>query len=342
MMTLQRKFFFLLPAVLLAACSSTRSTTGVADDVYFNPSKAPVVAAAPRSTAAEPVPAPAQVQAQDDYYDANTSETLNSRGYYDMTYNDPYYYNYGRFGFNTAPMGWQTGWNSPGWGGGMGMGMGWGNNMGWGNGWNLSMGYGYGYGSGVYSGWSRPLWGYDPWGWNSPRGWNNWGNSWGGYGGGYGYGGGFYGPWGSCYSCYTPISYGDGWSNTVVAPRSGVGSNGGTAGIGGGVRRRPVRNPAGLSPVPNDRSVVTGNRATEVDRTRTMPATTPRTDPGRDRNVAPQRDRGTRDVRPDRSIERSTPSRSPGFGDGGGGGRTSPSRDTGGGGGGNRTSPGRR
>jgi len=316
----------LLPALLLTACGSMRTTTEVVDDVYFLPSQAPPVAAVPKSV---PVEQP-EPQPSDDYYDPGTSqEYVNDRSYYDLAYNDPYFYNMGRFGFNTAPMGWQTGWNGPGWGGGMG----WGGNMGWGSGWNI----GIGYGTGIYSGWYRPMWGMDPWGWNSPWGWNNGGwNNWGWGGGGWGFGN-YQGPWGNCFGCYAPVIIGDGVANsTYIGHRTSVGTGRGLNGTG--VRRPAVRNPVGLAPQPQGRYNGTSPvQRTPADRTRQQPITAPT----RDRSITPQRDR-SRETSPSRNIERSTPSRSPGFGGGdGGGGRTSPSRDTGGGGG-TRTSPGRR
>lgn len=334
MKNLHRSLFLLLPAVLFASCSSMQQTASVADDVYFMPSKAPAVASRPTPPAAQ------QQQPQqpmtDDYYDAGTSQDLGAnRSYYDMTYNDPYYYNYGRFGFNTAPMGWQTGWNGPGWGGGMGwggMGMGWGNSMGWGNGWNVSVGYG----SGIYSGWNRPMWGYDPWGWNSPWGWNPYGGMGWGMGAGFGYGN-YYSPWGNCYGCYAPVIIGDGTfgGSTVIAHRNSVGS--GRPGTTGGVRRTPVRNPVGLAPQPNRNGAVTApQQRYQSDRTRQVPITTP----NRDRTTTPQRERSRTAPAPTRNVERSSPTRSPSFD--GGGSRSAPSRDTGGGGGGSRTSPGRR
>ncbi|MGV3637868.1 MAG: hypothetical protein ACO1NQ_09500 [Flavobacteriales bacterium] len=313
----------LLPAVLLMACSSMQPSTQVVDDVYFLPSQAPPVAALPKSA---PVEQPVQ-QPTDDYYDPGTSqEYTTERSYYDLAYNDPYYYNMGRFGFNTAPMGWQTGWNGPGWGGGMG----WGGSLGWGSGWGSGWNIGIGYGTGVYSGWYRPMWGWDPWGWNSPWGWNNWG-----WGGGWGYGN-YYGPWGNCFGCYAPVIIADGFANsTYIGHRNSVGSGRGSA--GSGVRRPAVRNPVGLAPQPQGRYTATAPvQRTTPDRGR-QPITNPA--PTRDRGVTPPRDRG-RETSPSRNVDRSMPSRSPGFGGGDGGGRTSPSRDTGGGG--TRTSPGRR
>lgn len=346
MNTLHRTLYFLLAAVVLASCGSMQPATHVADDVYYMPSKAPASASTARPAPApveEPRRAPATT---DDYYDPGTSKELGAdRNYYDMTYNDPYYYNYGRFGFNTAPMGWQTGWNGPGWGGGMGWGggVGWGTGMGWGSGWNMSIGYG----TGMYSGWHRPMWGYDPWAWNSPWGWNSpwsWNRPW-GMGGGWGYGG-YYSPWGNCYGCYAPVIIGDGGvaNSTMIRHRSPMGSRSGLA-SGEGVRRTPVRNPVGLAPV-QQRNATAPQRRDQVDRDRQQPVTAPSRDraltPQRDRNAIPQRDRNVRDTNPSRGVDRSAPNRSPSYDGGGGGGRTSPSRDTGGGGGGTRTSPGRR
>ncbi|WKZ64912.1 MAG: hypothetical protein QY325_09060 [Flavobacteriales bacterium] len=232
----------LLIALLAGACSSSQPLAQQDDDVYFMPSQAPRIAAAPT-----PVPSqePSADKATDDYYDPGTSRDLGaSRSYYDMAYNDPYYYNYGRFGFGTGfgmGMGWQSGWNGPGWG----MGMGWGSNpYGWSDpwGWNRPMG------------WNRP-WGWnDPWRWNSPWGWNDgWGYGFGGYNGwgwnGYSYYGNYWGPFGACGGCYTPVIVG-GSSNTYIGHRpSTTGSSLGTG--NGSVRpRASFRDPVGLSPRP--------------------------------------------------------------------------------------------
>ncbi|MCB0766379.1 MAG: hypothetical protein KDB95_04135 [Flavobacteriales bacterium] len=325
-----------IPIGLLTSCASMQQSTSVADDVYFLPSQAPVMASTDRTI---PVEEPVKrAPVQDDYYDAGTSNTIGTdRDYYDLAYNDPYYYNYGRFGFNAAPMGWQTGWNGPGWGGGMSLGFGYG----WGNGWN--MGFGLGYGSGIYSGWYRPMWYTDPfywntpWAWRSPWGWGSpWYNSW-GYGAGWGYGN-YYGPWGNCYGCYAPIIIGDGVANsTVIGHRNSVGSRNSLGSSASGTHRGVVRNPVGLAPAPSRNGITNAPvRQQPSSPERRQPVTVP----GRDRNVTPSRER-TREVpSPSRNVERSAPSRNHDFG--GGGGRTSPSRDTGGGGGGGRTSPGRR
>lgn len=328
---MQRMLFAMATAGFLASCSTLQPTASVSDDVYYLPSTAPVATTTPvKNDAARNEPASA-----DDYYDPGTSEAIGTtRSYYDLTYNDPYYYNMGRFGFNAAPMGWQTGWNGPGWGGGMNMGWG----SGWGSGWNLSLGYG----TGMYSGWYRYGWGYDPWGWNSPWGWYSpYGCSpWGWNGWSYGHGH-YHSPWGNCYGGYVPVIIGDGTSfrNTVVQHRNSVGSRTGTA-TSSGVRRA-TRNPVGLAPAPERR----GTAAPSVRQERSSLSPIGTTTPSRERGTSLQRDRSTREGAPTRGVERSAPSRNPGFGGSDGGSRSSPSRgggNSGGGGGGSRTSPGRR
>jgi hypothetical protein len=68
------------------------------------------------------------------YYDPAESQRANSayRDYYDMAYNDPYYYNYGRFGFG-------SGISSFGPSYGMGLSYGWPTSFG-----SMSVGYGMG------------------------------------------------------------------------------------------------------------------------------------------------------------------------------------------------------
>ncbi|MBK7083589.1 MAG: hypothetical protein IPH53_02520 [Flavobacteriales bacterium] len=107
----------------------------------------------PTAPPAEPEP----TTKQDDYYNEEEGKRYaDPRSYYDMTYNDPYYYNYGRFGF------------------GMGMGS-------YGSGFGMN----YGYGNSGYGGWNDPYWnnswqsGYGAWGYN---GWNNGFGGYGGYG----------------------------------------------------------------------------------------------------------------------------------------------------------------
>lgn len=232
-----------IAAVLLTSCAGMRDTAQVRDDVYFMPSQAP--AKAPKKADTDPTG-----NATDDYYDAATSNKYNSpRNYYDMAYNDPYYYNYGRFGFGTG-MGWQSGWNGPGWGMGMGMGQGWGMSPHW------NMGYGWGSGMGWNNPWMGMGYGWgSPWG---PAGFNNWGwgnpYGWGGpmgwhdpFYGGYGYGP-YWGPMGNCFSCYSPVIIG-GSSGTVVGHRPSIsGGGGGRPGSSGPKTGMPTRDPVSLRP----------------------------------------------------------------------------------------------
>ena len=269
----------LVPALIglvLASCGGSRQTVSTSDDIYFAPSKA--VAAVPAKTKAKdrPVEEEAAPQAKDDYYDAGTAQQYaQPRGFYDMTYNDPYYYNYGRFGFNSgygSGLAFQSGWF-------MGPG-------GYANQW--------GYGTGVYSGWFRPgisfgmNYGY-PYndGWNQFAWYNDpyyigYGN---GFGGGYGYGSGYgygnyYGPYGHC-PYYSPIVIG-GSSNTVVGHRPSIGSRNGASTPGGtvGSTRAQFRDPVGLMPsvdrntgrsITSTPNVRDGSRGTTVRPSRTSP-----------------------------------------------------------------------
>ncbi|MBK9628587.1 MAG: hypothetical protein IPO56_13065 [Flavobacteriales bacterium] len=305
---------------LLASCGSLAPTASVRDDVYYMPSEAPVTVSLYDTPAADPAPT------TDDYYDANTSQQLGAdKSYYDMTYNDPYYYNYGRFGFGTQMNGWQSGWSGAGWGMGMGWGnSGWGSNAGWGYGmgspWMNPYGYGssYGYGYGGYNGWNSP-WGMNCGGMYNPYGYGSMG---------YGYGG-YQSPYGNCYNCYSPLVTGDTWNGTTVGHRPSMGTVQG-ARTPGSIQRLPPRNTVGLAPLPNYR--VNGQRSTTQDRYRTQPIT-----PGTDRTrTTPNRSPNER-TRTAPSPSRSAPQRTID------GGRTSPSPNTGGGGGGGtRTSPSRR
>lgn len=236
-------------ALILGSCSATQPLAQFDDDVYYMPSQAK---AAPARPVEEPQAqqAPAESETSDDYYDpAASRESGAQRGYYDMAYNDPHFYNYGRFGFG---MGWQNGWNGPGWG----MGMGWGNG-GWNNGWGNA-------GWGMNDPWNQP-WGWNswnqPWGWNSwnqPWGWNDpWGyqSGWGGPMNGWGYNGwnnygygSYWGPYGPCRTCYVPIVIGSG-NGTYVGHRSPTNrsSSAGTGNLG----PRVTRNPVSLAPRPS-------------------------------------------------------------------------------------------
>lgn len=220
--------------LLLSGCANTLKTAPHEDDVYFMPSQAAAAASASVDDKAK-TPSPQETAAPgDDYYDEGTSQKLGTdRSYYDMAYNDPYYYNYGRFGFGA---GWQTGWNGPGWG--MGMGYGWGSpgfgwNNGWNNGWNSGWNSPWGYGNSW--GWSQPYgWGSDGWGYGgySGWGWNNWG----------GYYGNYWSPMGPCHSCYSPIIIG---GSSYVGHR--VPSNRASSGSSA-FGPRIVRDPVSLSP----------------------------------------------------------------------------------------------
>lgn len=299
--------------LLLASCGSMTPVTQVRDDVYYLPSQAPLLAST------EPVTSvPTQgSSATDDYFDPNDPDISGAeKGFYDVTYNDPHYYNYARFGFGASVSGWQSGWNGAGWG--MGLGMGWGCCAGPGLGWNDPFYFG---GVGLYNTWGGP-WGMDPWGYG-PYGYGGFGYA------GFGYGG-YYGPWGNCYSCYAPVIVGDGWTNTVVAPRPSMGSGGGDR-SSGTVKRLPVRNSVGLVPMSNG---LTYEQRQQRSRTSDRMGR-PTEDLLLDRSRS---GRGTNDrSSPSRTLDRSVPDRS--LFDGGRM-NPSPSRDTGGGG--TRTSPSRR
>jgi len=235
--------------VLLASCGSMQPVSQVRDDIYFRPSDAPATASTNGRNDRMRPDRPEEMEVVEDYFDQNTSKQLGTSGnYYDMAYNDPFYYNQGRFGFGMGMggmgmggmgmggmgmgmggmgmgmMGWQSGWAGPGWGMGMGWGMG------------PSMGMGMGWGSPF--GWYDPWCPWNPWspwnrpmgmGWNRPWGWHNPWMMGGGWGmGGWGMGN-YWGPWGNCWNCYMPIVVG-GSSNTFVGHRPSMGSGGGTGG----------------------------------------------------------------------------------------------------------------
>jgi hypothetical protein len=343
---LRTTIMLLIPGTFLASCGSMQQTTQVRDDVYFMPSSAPP----PAATASRQAPAGDEQIPMDDYYDPGTSSQFNDhRNYYDMAYNDPYYYNYGRFGFNAGMgmgmgmgmMGWQSGWGGPGWGMGMGWGMGPSMGMGWGMG---GMGMGMG---GMGMGWGNPWspW-HQPWGWNSPWGWNRpmgfspWG--WNDPFYGYGYGN-YHGPYGNCFSCYSPVVIGA--SNTVVGHRPSLtgGSAGNTGQGGADLRpRMNVRNPVGLNraqdsapsrsgtpsrtrPGTIDRPTQSLDRGTQqrgLDRGRTPAQQRP------DRQVSPRQSQPSRNIDRGGSIDRG----GGGSFDRGGGSMGGGSRSTGGGG----------
>ncbi|MBS1547495.1 MAG: hypothetical protein JSU02_08980 [Bacteroidetes bacterium] len=283
-------------ALLISACGSLQETTAVKDDVYDIPDRTATAAAAYGQQAQQQ----SDESSGDAYYDPTESRQSGSfdRGYYDMAYNDPYYYNYGRFGFGTG-----IGSYGPGWG--MGLSYGWPTSFG-------SMSLGYGYGSGLYG--YSPYWanswmsgygyGYDPFGY---YGYGNYGYGWGGYGMGYGP---YQGPWGGCFNCYEPWGY----SNTVYSHRPSMTA---TSTAGTTTAPRLMRNPAGLlQEAPPARNPAMGSeqfggsRPTSGDRA---------VRGGQDRWAAPGRERAP-ESRPSRQFDLggSSPSRSGGGSDGGG------------------------
>jgi hypothetical protein len=282
----------LLPAIvaLLASCSTLQPTAEMRDGVYDLPKPAEVKTVA---TAEQPP------VSNDDYYDSTAAQEF-QQNYYDVAYNDPYYYNYDRFGFG-------VGLNYANYGGGY-PGYGYGMNYSWGDpgyGWGSPWGYGSPYGSPWGYGWNAPYGYYDPW-----------------YGGMYpGYG--YYGAGGCCYSCYSPwVVYG---TPLAVAHRptlGGAGSPGGTGGEGSQNRQAIYpsrdRNLVDLRPSMYDTDRMNGGRSTG------LPASDPARNIGRpSTGTNPQRngDRATN------SWDRGSGGRSGGGGTpsfGGGGGGSSP------------------
>lgn len=275
--------------MFLASCASTAPTGRVADDVYERPDRRFVATAGTNTT-----PASGQRSGNaDEYYDPAAAEAQRSGSYYDMAYNDPYYYNRGRFSFGASVGSWGPY-------GGMGMGYGWGapfySSFGGGFGgyrpWGMYNGFG-GFGNPYYGGFGSPFYGgyYDPfWGMN-------------GFGP-------YYGPWGNnCFGCYYPLM-----SPVVYQRRSDFGSAGaGSLGGGSPAPRSYTRDPIGLMPatrepsrIPRDGSITTPR---DVERGGTRPS----------RTIRPSNDVRT-PSRQGREIGTS-PSRSFGGG-GGGGGRT--------------------
>ena len=116
--------------VLLGSCATMQPTAEVRDDVYFLPPMSPALAMAGSTT-----PEVVTEQPSDEYYDPGVAEAMSAKhDFYDVTYNDPYYYNYDRFRCGTS--------------------LGYNNGYGWGpNGMRIGMGYG----TGGYSGWSQGM-----------------------------------------------------------------------------------------------------------------------------------------------------------------------------------------
>ncbi len=309
---------YIIPIALsLTACSTLRDGTAATDDVYDIPDRTVVATARTASGTSTEAPKP-----NDDYYDpAESKRAGTGRDYYDMAYNDPYYYNYGRFGFGAGissfgpsygmglSYGWPTSFGSMSLYYGTGYGL-YGYNPYWGNSWMS----GYGYWPSYY--------GYDPYGY---YGYGNYGPGWGGYGMGYGP---YYGPWGRCYSCYEPVGYGSVYSHRP----SMAGKASGQPGTGAAPTMM-MRNPAGLMPsglnAPGNATNegVIGNRRPDRGVQPGMPSMNK--NEGRVRPTRPiEVDRPSRvpDARPSRTrdFDMPSPSRSSGgsFGGGDGGGRT--------------------
>ncbi|MBK8499574.1 MAG: hypothetical protein IPL52_12365 [Flavobacteriales bacterium] len=310
--TINRALQIALVSVLLASCAGFAPTAQRSDDVYYLPSEAPP-AAQKGIAEAEPAQQPSPA-ASDDYYDSEQAQQYSGSGsYYDMAYNDPFYYNYGRFGFGSNLM------------------------WGYGSGWNIGMSYGWGYGSGPYSGWMGPGFGYGyypshlqyPWYSNNPWAWYN--DPYYNYGGyGYGYGNNW-GPWGNCNCGYMPIVIG-GSGNVVVGHRPSMSSNS-RAENGVYQTRAMYRDPVRLSSGMNDRQVRVEDRYRARDGERPVP---------RSRPTPPTAIQQPGNRQPSRSDDRhhaptqrpSAPERAPNLGGGGndrsGGDRSAPSRSGGG------------
>ena len=303
-----------LGGAMLSSCAGTREGVVVRDDVYYSPGQeALAVAAAPPLSEATQQPA----AGVDDYFspEGSAATTPGSSGYYDVTYNDPYYYNYDRFGFDPT-------WNMNV---GMGMGMGtWGGMSGWSLGFSTGWGYayspymGWGYPYGPYMGMSMGMgwgmgWPYSPWSWNA------------GWGMGWGYGP-YYGPWGSCMMCYCPTVIGAG-SGAYYGPRPGVG--GGTA--------RPLKSAAGLTPRdpvglarPVSARPVTNTQGQRPSSNGTLSRPLGGQPSGTRGSSTQERPSRNTQVRPGTNDRGTTPSRSGGFDRGGGSRPSSPSPGGGG------------
>jgi hypothetical protein len=255
---------------------------------------------------------------EEEYYDPGQASRYANGTYAARTYNDPYYYNYSRFGFGYSNFGGYSGMGM-----GMGMGMGWNSGFGnntwynsptgwydpyWGNSWQSGYGmYGNPYG-GYYNPWNA---GYDPYGWGQP------------YYGGYSpyYGG--YNPYMGGYNPYCGGGYVvGGWNGTgssvVVAHRPGM-SGSSSFGSTSSQPRNSWNVPSLLMPTPaarGDRNVMTSpdrdirtSPAARPDRTYTPKAKSERKDAApRERREG--RDRAPRSLGGDEGI-------SPGRGSGG-------------------------
>jgi len=276
-----------------------RETASVKDDVYDIPDrKALLAAAASRDSAQQ-----SAQQQQDDYYDPKVAHDDSARDYYDMTYNDPYYYNYSRFGFGSTISNYGPSY-------GMGMSYGWPTSFG-----SMSLGIGTSYGYNPYGGMGG--YGYNPYDPYGYYGYGNYGYGYGGYGMGYGGYGPYQGPWAGS---YIPPGYGygntgDSYSSGVVyGHRPSISSGSGNSG-GSPSTQRMYRGPVGLLQADGQprQSVTPQSARSPQRRTITAPANTGRNGQSR------------------QSVDRPAPSW--GFGTEGG-----PSRSGGGEGGGGRIS----
>jgi hypothetical protein len=187
-------------ALLATACGNLQTTTQVRDDVYDIPERNVVYAAAGGETTPSTSGLPDGFV--EDYYDPSDPGNYDlgsgtDRSYEDITYNDPQYYNYDRFGFNVGMSSWGPTY---------GMGISYGMPGMYGSPWGQPY-YGAGWNMGISMNWGYPVYGYPPY-----------------YGGFYPYGG--YAPY------YPPCCYGCGgyYGNTGVyqhRPALGGGSGGG-------------------------------------------------------------------------------------------------------------------
>ncbi|MBK8580839.1 MAG: hypothetical protein IPL86_03065 [Flavobacteriales bacterium] len=294
---------FLSSLLLLSACGTLRETASVTDDVYDIPDRQAMAAAAAEKQQAQATQAVDIPDDNEAYYDPAESQRANSayRDYYDMAYNDPYYYNYGRFGFGSGissfgpsyGMGLSYGWPTSFGSMSVGYGMGYGGSYGYDPYWNNSWMSGYGYNA--YS-----PYGYNPYGY---YGYGNYGPGYGGYGQGYGP---YQGPMGGCYGCYEPVGY----SNAVYGHRSSLSSSSSSTDGSPAYATRNMRNPASLitPSTPSRESLRTPDRTARPDRI---------TAPTRDRNARPSTPARNWDTTP------TAPSRS---GNDAGGGRTNSPR----------------
>jgi hypothetical protein len=153
---------------------------------------------------------PSAPSAEQDYYDPEVARSTPYRDYYDLAYNDPYYYNYGRFGFGAS-----VGSFGPGMG--MGLSYGW---PGYYDPFNYGMGFGY---SPFYSYYPS---GYYPYG---VPGYVIYDQGYGPY----------QGPYGGCVNCYEPIGY------SVYGHRGSMASVGGAGSTTTNTPRR-MRSPVPL------------------------------------------------------------------------------------------------